>query len=164
MDSAESSPVKAVTGGDIRLHVSVADQRLDVLRDGNAIATFDISTSRYGLGSEPGSLRTPVGRFQIGEKIGADAPVGAVFKAREHTGQTAEQGGDEDLILTRILWLEGLDPENANTRDRYIYIHGTNQEALIGSPASHGCVRMRNADIVRLFDLIGVGTPLEVTA
>ena len=87
-----------------------------------------------------------------------------VFRGRLPTGNVADQGGDEDHVLTRILWLDGLDSTNANTRDRYIYIHGTNQEHLIGTAASHGCIRMRNADIIQLFEQVPAGTPVEITA
>jgi hypothetical protein len=86
------------------------------------------------------------------------------FKGRKPTGVIASPGGEEDLILSRILWLEGLDPENSNTRDRYIYIHGTNQEDLIGTPASHGCIRLRNNQMIELFDLVEEGTPLLIKA
>lgn len=145
------------------LRISVPRQVLEVVTDGQIVAAYPISTSKFGLGSEVGSYKTPLGQFRIAEKIGAGAPLNAVFKSREFTGEIAQLAGDEDLILTRILWLDGLDPENANTRDRYVYIHGTNQEARIGSPASHGCVRMRNADIVRLFDLVPEGALVEIT-
>jgi len=144
------------------LRISVPRQILEVVRNGQVDASFPISTSKFGLGSEPGSYKTPVGRFRIAEKIGANAPLNAVFKSREFTGEISQLAGDEDLILTRILWLDGLDPANANTHDRYVYIHGTNQEARIGSPASHGCVRMRNPDIVQLFDRIPEGTIVEI--
>ena len=87
-----------------------------------------------------------------------------IFKSRLQIGRLADPGGEEDLVLTRILWLEGLDPENENTRDRYIYIHGTNQEELIGTPASHGCVRLRNDDMIELFNRLPEGAPVEITA
>jgi lipoprotein-anchoring transpeptidase ErfK/SrfK len=148
----------------ISIHVSVADQRLDLLEAGRVVASWPISTSRFGLGSESGSYRTPTGRFEVCEMIGDGATEWAEFKARERTGSIATPGGEEDGILTRILWLHGLEPHNANTRDRYIYIHGTNQEALIGTPASHGCVRMRNADIVDLFARVQPGTPVHILA
>ncbi len=146
------------------LRVDVARQMLDVVRDGEVRKSYPISTSRYGLGTEPGSLKTPLGSFRICEKIGHDAPLGTVFKSRKPTGAIAPPGGDEDLILTRIFWLEGRELQNANTRDRYIYIHGTNQEDLIGTPASHGCVRMRNADIAELFREIPEGTSVNIVA
>jgi lipoprotein-anchoring transpeptidase ErfK/SrfK len=85
-----------------------------------------------------------------------------IFRSRIATGKVAEQGGEEDLVLTRILWLEGLDPQNANTRQRYIYIHGTNQEHLIGTPASHGCIRLRNEDMIDLFGRVHEGTHVEI--
>lgn len=146
------------------LRVDVKRQVMELVSGGRVIASYPISTSRFGLGSEPGSYKTPTGRFRVAEKIGDGAAPGSVFKSRLPTGEIAEEGGEEDKILTRILWLDGLDPENANSRERYIYIHGTNQERLIGTPASHGCVRMRNSDIVELFDQVPVGTPVEIIA
>lgn len=148
----------------LHLHVDVGRQALDVLRGDLLEKTYIISTSQYGLGTEPGSFRTPLGRFQIAEKIGHDAPLGAVFKSRLPTGEIARPGGEEDLILTRILWLDGLDADNANTKSRYVYIHGTNQEALLGTPASHGCIRMANRDIAELFGEIPEGTFVEIRA
>jgi L,D-transpeptidase YbiS len=148
----------------LRPRVDTNRQRLDVLRHGRICKSYVISTSKFGLGREPGSNKTPLGQFLVGEKIGAGAAVGTVFESRQPTGQLAGQGGDEDLILTRILWLHGLDEDNANTRERFIYIHGTNQEALLGAPASHGCVRMSNADIAECFEEIAEGTPVEIIA
>jgi len=148
----------------LSLRVDVKKQILEILRGGVPERTYPISTSRFGLGSEPGSFKTPLGRFVISDKIGEASPLGAVFKGRIPTGEIVGEGGDDDLILTRILWLSGLDPHNANTRDRYVYIHGTNQESFIGTPASHGCVRMRNQDVAELFDLVTEGTPLEIVS
>jgi L,D-transpeptidase YbiS len=147
-----------------RLVVDVPRQQVDLWEGGRVSATWDVSTSRYGLGTGEGSLRTPTGRFRILEKIGDGAPAWSVFKARVRTGEIALPGGEEDLILTRILWLGGLDPENANTRDRYIYFHGTNREDLIGTPTSHGCIRLRNDDIIGLFERTEVGTIVEIRA
>ncbi|MFZ0710235.1 MAG: L,D-transpeptidase [Terrimicrobiaceae bacterium] len=148
----------------LSLRIDVARQRLEVLREGHVHRSYAISTSRFGLGFEHGSNKTPLGRFVVGEKIGAGAALGAVFRSRQPTGELASQGGEEDLILTRILWLAGLDEANANTRERYIYIHGTNQEELLGTPASHGCVRMSNADIKEFFDETPEGTVVEIVA
>ena len=148
----------------LSLRIDVARQRLEVLREGHVHRSYAISTSRFGLGFEHGSNKTPLGRFVVGEKIGAGAALGAVFRSRQPTGELASQGGEEDLILTRILWLAGLDEANANTRERYIYIHGTNQEELMGTPASHGCVRMSNADIKEFFDETPEGTVVEIVA
>ena len=146
------------------IEVSIAAQRLRVLRGEEVVAEFPVSTSRFGLGSEPGSFKTPLGNFRIAEKIGAKAPAWSVFRARQPTGEIASEGGEEDLVLTRILWLEGLEEHNANTRDRFIYLHGTNQEKAIGTPASHGCVRLANADMIRLYEMVPVGTPLRISA
>jgi lipoprotein-anchoring transpeptidase ErfK/SrfK len=146
------------------LIVDVRHQRADLLEDGAVTASWEVSTSKFGLGSEEGSFRTPTGRFRICEKIGEEAPLWSIFKSRVATGSMATPGGNEDLILTRILWLEGLDEENANTRSRYIYFHGTNQEDLIGTPASHGCIRLRNADMTDLFDRVEEGIPVEIRA
>lgn len=145
-----------------QIRVSVADQQLELLESSQTVFAFPVSTSAYGLGSEVGSLKTPIGRFRIAEKFGAGEPQGMVFRGRLATGEigTDEQRGD--LVLTRILWLEGLEEQNANTHSRYIYIHGTNHESLIGTPASHGCVRMRNADVVTLFDAVEVGDEVVI--
>lgn len=144
------------------IHVSIAEQTLHLLSNGVPVKSWPVSTSKFGLGFEPGSFRTPTGRFCIAEKIGGSEPLWSVFKSRVPTGEIASPGGEEDGILSRILWLDGLDGENANTKDRFIYLHGTNQEDQIGSPASHGCVRMKNADIVELFELIPIGTPVQI--
>ncbi len=108
-------------------------------------------------------MRTPLGRFRICEKIGDGAAVGAVFRGRGATGEFGGEDDPEDLVQTRILWLDGLDAENANTRERFIYIHGTNHEAAIGTACSHGCVRMRNADVIALFDAVEVGDEVRIS-
>ncbi len=126
--------------------------------------TYPVSTSQFGLGSEPGSFKTPLGRFRVAAKIGGDQPIDMAYKSREPIRATAEMLKDDDLIMSRILWLDGLEPHNANTRERYIYIHGTNHEERIGEPASHGCIRMRNADVAELFDLVEVDTRVTIAA
>jgi L,D-transpeptidase YbiS len=146
----------------LHLRIDATRQILEVLRHGKVSKSYPVSTSKFGLGFEPGSNKTPLGRFVVSEKIGAGAATGTVFKSRLPTGEIAAQGGPEDLVLTRILWLAGLDETNANTKERYIYIHGTNQEALLGTPASHGCVRMSNADVAEFFDQIPEGTLVEI--
>ena len=98
----------------------------------------------------------------IAQKIGNGEPSGAVFKSRVPTGEIGWDSTEADLVLTRILWLEGLEEGNANTRERYIYIHGTNHESAIGQPASHGCVRMINADVLELHDLIPEGASVYI--
>ncbi len=145
------------------IHVDTARQVVDLLLNGRLVKSWPASTSRFGTGFTEGSNKTPTGRFRISEKIGDGAPAWMEFKGRIQTGTISEPGGDHDAILTRILWLEGLDPVNSNTKDRYIYFHGTNREDLIGMAASHGCVRMRNADIVELFDTVPCGTNVSIT-
>lgn len=145
-----------------RIVVTVARQTLRVMDGRKVIVSFPVSTSQFGLGSEEGSLKTPTGRFRIAQKIGDDAAPWTIFRSRRNTGRIASAGGSEDLVLTRILTLDGLEPGNANTLGRYIYIHGTNQEDLIGSPASHGCVRMRNADMIALHELATQGMQVEI--
>ena len=145
-----------------RLVVDVASQTLRVMEGASVAAEFPVSTSRFGLGCEEGSFRTPTGRFIVHDKIGQGAPAWTVFRARERTGEMAAPGGAEDLVLTRILTLDGLDPENANTLGRLVYIHGTNQEQLLGNPDSHGCIRLRNDDMVLLHDMVPAGTRVEI--
>jgi L,D-transpeptidase YbiS len=147
------------------LRISVAGQTLEVRNGAGAVLRrFPVSTSRFGLGTEPGSLRTPLGHFRVGEKIGAGAELGAVFKSRQPTGANGLDSAEEDLVLTRILWLEGAEPGNANTRERYIYIHGTNHESEIGQPASHGCIRLCNTDIIELFEMVPAGAEVRIEA
>ena len=140
------------------LVVSVPKQKMWLRQGRQILATYIISTSKFGLGFREGSFKTPTGRFCIHAKIGEGAALGEIFRARQATGHIASQGGEEDLVTTRILWLAGLDPENANTLDRYIYIHGTNREDLLGHPASHGCVRMNNIEIRELFESVDTDT------
>ena len=150
---------------EIWLRISVAGQTLEVRgAGGEVLRCFPVSTSRFGLGTAPGSWRTPLGRFRVGEKIGAGAALGAVFKSRQPTGEIGLDSPEDDLVLTRILWLEGAEPDNANTRERYIYIHGTNHEDGIGQPASHGCIRLRNADIIELFEMVPGGAEVRIEA
>jgi lipoprotein-anchoring transpeptidase ErfK/SrfK len=146
------------------IDISVGEQRLRLWQGGNILMTCAVSTSKSGLGASPGSNRTPTGRFRVAEKHGHGAAPGTVFKSRRPVGRWNEDGppGAGDLITSRILWLAGADEENANTFGRYIYIHGTNQEHLLGTPASHGCVRMRNADVIGLFDLVPEGTAVRI--
>ncbi len=148
-----------------KIRVDISAQRLDLLDGGQLLVSFPISSSGFGLGTEPGSLKTPLGRFAVAEMIGGNAPLGAVFKGRVPTGEIVpfvSPEDPEDLVVSRILWLDGLEPHNANTRERYIYIHGTNHEERIGEPSSHGCIRMRNADVASLFDLVTPGTEVEI--
>jgi len=145
-----------------KIDVSVRDQRLILTRDGEELRSYPISTSRFGIGTGEGSLKTPLGRFHIVEKIGDGAAPGTIFKARVALGPDDPPPDTEDFITSRILWLDGLEEENANTRDRFIYIHGTKHEDEIGTPASHGCIRMRNADVIELFELVDETTQVVI--
>jgi lipoprotein-anchoring transpeptidase ErfK/SrfK len=144
------------------IHISIRDQQLTVKEDEMPIRTYPVSTSRFGIGTKQGSLKTPVGRFRVAEKIGGDTPAETIFRSRVPLKPGDPLPPTEDLVMSRILWLDGLDEHNANTRDRFIYIHGTKHEAKIGSPASCGCIRMRNADVVELFDLVDQDTPVII--
>jgi lipoprotein-anchoring transpeptidase ErfK/SrfK len=144
--------------------VDVARQTLRVMDGRKVAAEFPISTSKFGLGFEEGSFKTPTGKFRIARKIGGTAALWTIFRARKNTGRRAKPGGKEDLVLSRILTLDGLDRANANSLARYIYIHGTNQERLIGRPASHGCVRLRNTDMAKLYRLVRRGTAVRIVA
>lgn len=145
------------------IHISVTRQTLTLRGAGpDPSREYPVSTSRFGLGTESGSFKTPPGRFEISRKIGSGAAQGAVFKGRIPTGEIGDASNPGDLVQTRILWLHGLDPENANTLERYIYIHGTNHEEEIGSPASHGCIRMRNADVAELYEAVTEGMPVFI--
>jgi L,D-transpeptidase YbiS len=143
-----------------KIVIDCKEQLLKFFSEGREIFSAPVSTSRTGLGFEPGSFKTPTGLFRIHEKIGEKAQSGTVFKGRVPIADAPAY--DDDLITSRILWLDGLEKENVNTKGRYIYIHGTNQENLIGQPVSHGCIRMRNEDIVRLFDMVAIDTPVEI--
>jgi lipoprotein-anchoring transpeptidase ErfK/SrfK len=144
------------------IHVSIRDQQLTVVEDEKPIRTYPVSTSRFGTGTEEGSFKTPTGRFRVAEKIGSDMSNGTVFVGRVPLRPDEPPPPTEDLVTSRILWLDGLDEQNANTRDRFVYIHGTRHEDKIGKAASHGCVRMRNADVIELFEMVDEGTPVVI--
>src|SRR5437899_1391417 len=143
--------------------ISTREQKLAVLDRGNLMAIYSVSTSKFGLGDWRGSRFTPLGQLQIAEKIGGDAPPGAVFKDRRRTGEIVPPDSPgRDPIVTRILWLRGLEAQNSNAFTRDIYIHGTPEERLIGTPASYGCIRMRSSDIISLYGIVGVGAVVSI--
>jgi lipoprotein-anchoring transpeptidase ErfK/SrfK len=155
--------LSATAKADTSVVVSVRDQQLAVMKDGLRLATFPVSTSKFGLGDQPRSYGTPVGTMQVAAKIGGGAPVGAVFKHRQRTGEILRPNSPgRDPIVTRILWLRGTESQNSRAFSRNIYIHGTAEERKIGRPASYGCIRMRSKDVVRVFDSVPVGTRVEV--
>ena len=143
--------------------VSVAEQRLVLIEDGVIIKKFRISTSKFGLGDGLNSYKTPLGRLRVCVKLGDELPVGAVFKRRHFSGEVIPKNArGRDPIVTRILWLEGIEPGNKNARTRCIYIHGTPQEQTLGTASSFGCVRMRSHDVVEVFDAVPIGTPVTI--
>ena len=157
----------------MKLLISIARQEMDVLADdGSRLATYPVSTGKAGVGEQRGSYRTPRGRHLIRAKIGGDQPVNTVFVRRRPTGEQwtpefAERFPGRDWILTRILWLSGCEPGfnrlgEVDTMRRYVYIHGSPDTAEMGTPGSHGCVRMRNADIIELFEQVPCYTEVEI--
>ena len=147
-----------------RLIISVADQKMLVLTDGKPAAIYKVSTSKYGTGDRVGSYATPLGHLCVRKKIGSGAPLGAVFHSRKPTGEVLPSDAPgRDPIVTRILWLDGLESHNRNAFSRCIYIHGTPQESLLGTPASYGCIRMRSVDVKSLYELVGTGAEVLVT-
>jgi hypothetical protein len=162
---------------DLYIEVDMHLQQLylwEPVADGDILLRqYAVSTATNGAGEHNGSFGTRGGRHRIAEKMGAGAPLCAAFKSREPTGESwtpeldAENPG-RDWILTRILWLDGLEPGKnkggtVDTHNRYIYIHGTHEEHRIGTPASHGCIRMKNAEVAELFDLVKVGTEVRIS-
>ena len=144
--------------------VSVPDQTLALVDGGVVREKFPVSTSKFGLGDNPNSYATPLGSLEVASKIGGNAPLGTVFKSRQPTGEIlAPNAPGRDPIVSRILWLRGLERENARAYSRNIYIHGTPEEKLIGRPVSYGCIRMRSRDVARLYNLVRVGTKIEIS-
>ena len=146
----------------MHIYISIGEQKLRLFEGEALVAEYAVSSAANGIGFEEGSYCTPTGRFEVSEKIGDGEALGTIFKSRKPMGVWDGTPSDDDMILSRILRLNGLDAQNANSMERYIYIHGTNHEALLGEPASHGCIRMANADIVELFDRIELGAPLLI--
>lgn len=146
----------------MHIYVSIGEQKLRLHQGSELVAEYVISSAANGVGFQEGSYCTPTGRFQISEKIGEGEELGTIFKARKPVGVWDGLPCDDDMVLTRVLRLHGLDAENANSMERYIYIHGTNQEHLLGQPASCGCIRMANSEMIDLFDRVEQGTPLVI--
>src|SRR5215510_1151399 len=144
--------------------VSVPDQTLALVDRGKLITRYSISTSKFGTGDSSASYRTPLGTLFVSAKIGDRLPPGAVIKNRIPTGEIV--GIDtpgRDPIVSRVIWLRGMEAQNQKARDRCIYIHGTPEERRIGKPASFGCIRMRSRDIIDLYDRIHIGTHVMIT-
>ena len=143
--------------------ISVPEQKLAVVRDGEWVARYQVSTSRFGTGDQFWSYRTPLGALRVCDKFGEDLSPGAVIHHRAATGEVLPVNAPgRDPIVTRVIWLDGLEPQNHNARSRGIYIHGTPQEWTIGKPMSWGCIRMRSKDVIKFFDVIPVGTVVSI--
>jgi len=156
----------------LRIEVSIAGQRLDLFDGDVRLRSYLVSTAANGPGEQAGSFCTPRGRHRIRAKVGAGLPAGAVLRGRRPTGEVCDDATwraapERDWILTRILWLCGEDAGvnrggDVDTFRRYIYIHGTPDAVELGRPGSRGCIRMRNRDVVELFDLVAAGTPVQI--
>lgn len=157
----------------MKLQVSLARQVLEVLDDqGTVLRSYPVSTATAGAGEQSGSFQTPRGRHYVRARIGAGLPPRAVLRGRRYQGEictpeTAAAEPQRDWILSRILWLCGREPGfnrlgPVDTMARYIYIHGTADEAALGTPASHGCIRMGNGDILELFELVPAFTEVDI--
>jgi hypothetical protein len=154
------------------IYVGVERQKLFFFQDNKVIKSFEISTSKYGAGTKSGSEQTPVGLHCIKSKHGHGVPIGGVFQSKKFTGkivpiENTPIGSNKDEITTRVISLTGLEPGlnkggSLDSYERNIYIHGTVEEGLIGQPASHGCIRMRNIEIVELFEMVYEGMPVLI--
>lgn len=146
-----------------RVIISVRDQKLMVVENGQRVAVYPVSTSKFGLGDRWGSMATPLGWLQVAEKIGDHAPTGAVFHKRRFTGEILPPNAPgRDPIVTRIIWLRGLERSNANAFNRCIYIHGTAEEKTIGKPSSYGCVRMCSKDVAEVYAQLPIGSLVRI--
>lgn len=162
----------AATRVSTELKIDVGTQTLTLLEDARVVASYPVSTAANGCGQRLGSGCTPLGRHRIRIKIGTGCPENAVFVGRRHTGEIyspelAAGHPQRDWILSRVLWLTGLEPGRnrggeVDTLRRFIYIHGCPDSEPMGRPASHGCIRMRNADLIELFDRVEIGTPVSI--
>ena len=153
------------TPKDVQHHVviSVKDQKLALLDHEKLVVIYPVSTSKYGLGDWRGSFRTPLGEFEIAQKVGDGMPPGTVFKDRRRTGEIVlPNAAGRDPIVSRIIWLRGRESQNANAFGRDIYIHGTSEERNLGLPVSYGCVRMSSNDVIKLYEMVGLGAQVTI--
>jgi lipoprotein-anchoring transpeptidase ErfK/SrfK len=161
-----AAPAFALTPVDTssQLIISVPDQKLILVQNGGKVATYPVSTSMFGLGDYWGRMTTPLGYLAVEKKIGDNAPTGAVFHNRRFTGEVVQPNAPgRDPVTTRIIWLRGLEAQNAHAFQRCIYIHGTPQEKTIGRPASYGCIRMKASDVAALYDRVPLGALVQIS-
>ena len=152
--------------------VDISEQRLYLYSNNDLILSYPVSTSKYGEGQTENSFKTPLGLHEIKEKIGHKAPINTIFTARVNTNKRADvqikqNDTEDDFVTSRIMWLDGLEEGinrglGVDSYNRYIYIHGTHEEGLIGQKASHGCIRMFNNDVIELFDIVSEGTKVQI--
>src|SRR6185437_16369597 len=143
--------------------ISVRDQKLILVQNGGKVATYPVSTSMFGLGDSWGRMTTPLGYLAVEKKIGDNAPTGAVFHNRRLTGEVLQPNAPgRDPVTTRIIWLRGLEAQNAHAFQRCIYIHGTPEEKKIGRPASYGCIRMKSKDVAELYNQLPIGAVVQI--
>jgi hypothetical protein len=146
-----------------QLIISVRDQKLMLVQNGGKVATYPVSTSMFGVGDSWGRMTTPIGYLAVEKKIGDNVPSGAVFHKRRLTGEILQPNAPgRDPVITRIIWLRGLEAQNAHAFQRGIYIHGTPQEKTIGRPASYGCIRMKSSDVAELYNRVPVGAVVQI--
>ncbi len=144
--------------------ISVPDQQLALIDRGKLICKYPISTSKFGLGDGNATYRTPLGTLFVSAKFGDHLPAGVVIKNRVPTGEIVNANAPgRDAIVSRVIWLRGMEQQNRSARDRCIYIHGTPEERRIGTPASFGCIRMRSKDVIALYDLAHIGMHVTIT-
>lgn len=154
------------------MYVSVKHQRLYLIENDSTIRKYPISTAKKGIGSKQNSFKTPPGLHTVKIKIGDNVPIGGIFESRVYNGKkakilTGKENAAKDYVTTRIMWLQGEEPginrgRNIDSYNRYIYIHGTPEEGYIGKPASHGCIRMKNDDVIELYNMVDEGTPILI--
>jgi len=161
--SAVSALAVAPVDSTSQLIISVREQKLMLVQNGGKVATYPVSTSMFGLGDARGRMTTPLGYMAVEKKIGDNVPVGAVFHNRRLTGEILQPNAPgRDPITTRIIWLRGLEAQNAHAYQRCIYIHGTPEEKKIGRPASYGCIRMKSSDVAQLYDRVPLGAVVQI--
>src|SRR4029078_6389739 len=161
------SPAFAITpvNPSAQVIISVREQKLMLVENGAKVATYPVSTSAFGLGDAWGHMTTPLGYLAVEKKIGDNAPVGAVFHNRRMTGEILQPNAPgRDPITTRIIWLRGLEAQNAHAYQRCIYIHGTPQEKMIGRPASYGGILRKSSDVAELYNRLPPGALVQIVA
>ena len=161
-----------LSSNELEIVVDISEQRLFIIDSGHVKESFPVSTSKYGEGEEQNSYKTPLGKHEIKEKIGEGAKINTIFVARLDTKKESEiivlpKDTEDDHVTSRILWLDGLEEglnkgQGVDSYNRYIYIHGTHEEGLIGTKASHGCIRMFNNDVIYLYDIVEKGTKVYI--